>query len=205
MEEIPSRKRLSALYRYDKGELILREGDLSQFVYILNRGTLAIFKGDAKINEISGKGLIFGEMSSILSRPRSSSVYAETECEVTVIRGGVHGIIKRFPHVAEKIMAQLAERIREMNEKYCRMKEKYSELYDKILLLEIDLKSAKENNTQKREIPLKILDHAPEKDVDEIDYVDDGFALGIPSKKSVSERKKEPESQRKQGEETSKQ
>jgi len=188
VEEIPSHKKHSTLYRYDKDEVILEEGEHSSFVHILVDGTLGIYKGKEKVNEIKGKGLVFGEMSSILSRPRTTSVIAESECEVMVYRGGLPGIIKRFPHVTEKIVAQLAERIEEMNRNYCKLQDEYQKLKDDNFFLAKELKVAERKLKQSLTAPS---DDAGAKASDSggAEYIDDGFILGYPSRKKKTDEK----------------
>jgi len=180
---------------YKKGEIILKEGDHSSIVYFLNSGTIGIYKGKERVNKLSGQGLLFGEMSSILNEPRSTTVKAETDCKVQVYQGGVQGIIKRFPHVAEKILGQLAMRIDTMNENFKQLQEQYNRLQEDYSSIKKELQRAREefsklDSPQKSQEKNAEQQKAPEpekkREVDK--YVDSGFILDYPSKRKISSK-----------------
>jgi len=106
------------LFLYDEGETILREGQASSILYILMKGLLGIYKGDNKVSQIKGQGIVFGEMSSILGKPRTVTVKAEMPSEVMVYRGGVESIVRQFPSITKKILVVLAERLEAQTAQY---------------------------------------------------------------------------------------
>ena len=68
--------RLSKIREYEDGEVIIREGDLDPWLYILLSGKSRITKEDMEINTIDKKGEIFGEMRVVDFMKRSASVVA---------------------------------------------------------------------------------------------------------------------------------
>jgi CRP-like cAMP-binding protein len=68
--------RLSRIREYEDGEVIIREGDLDPWLYILLSGKIRITKEDMEINTIDKKGEIFGEMRVVDFLKRSASVVA---------------------------------------------------------------------------------------------------------------------------------
>jgi len=68
--------RLSKIREYEDGEVIIREGDLDPWLYILLSGKIRITKEDMEINTIDKKGEIFGEMRVVDFMKRSASVVA---------------------------------------------------------------------------------------------------------------------------------
>jgi CRP-like cAMP-binding protein len=68
--------RLSKIREYGDGEVIIKEGDLDPWLYILLSGKIRISKEDLEINTIDKKGEIFGEMRVIDFMKRSASVVA---------------------------------------------------------------------------------------------------------------------------------
>jgi len=74
--------RLSRIREYEDGEVIIREGGLDPWLYILLSGKIRITKEDLEINTIDKKGEIFGEMRVIDFMKRSASVVAvgKTTC-----------------------------------------------------------------------------------------------------------------------------
>lgn len=137
MQKIQADGSHSELLRYHSGEIVMKEGQGSSVVYILRKGKLGVYKGDNKVAELSEDGLLFGEMSSILRKPRTCTIKAEVESDVMVYRGGVHSIIKKFPSITEKILVVLAGRLDELNAKY-------SAIQSKCEYLALQLKEAEE-------------------------------------------------------------
>ena len=74
--------RLSKIREYGDGEVIIKEGDLDPWLYILLSGKIRISKENLEINTIDKKGEIFGEMRVIDFMKRSASVVAvgKTTC-----------------------------------------------------------------------------------------------------------------------------
>jgi CRP-like cAMP-binding protein len=68
--------RLSKIREYGDGEVIIKEGDLDPWLYILLSGKIRISKENLEINTIDKKGEIFGEMRVIDFMKRSASVVA---------------------------------------------------------------------------------------------------------------------------------
>lgn len=83
--------------KYKKGDVIIREGELSRIMYVILNGSVSIYKGDieegVKLIELESddklitlyKGTFFGEMSVIDLEPRSASVIAKDEAELIEI------------------------------------------------------------------------------------------------------------------------
>jgi CRP/FNR family cyclic AMP-dependent transcriptional regulator len=68
--------RLSKIRQYEKGEIIIKEGDLDPWLYFLLSGSIRITKESLDIGTIDRKGEIFGEMRIVDSLSRSASVFA---------------------------------------------------------------------------------------------------------------------------------
>jgi CRP-like cAMP-binding protein len=83
-------------------------------IYILNKGTLGVFKGGEEISEITDPG-VFGEMATVLHTTRTATIKAMTECKITVYTGGLQRILEQLPSIALKIMVSLAKRLERQN------------------------------------------------------------------------------------------
>lgn len=71
-----------------KGETLIHEGEESTSLYYLNVGTMAIYKRKGNSENQIGtvySGEVIGEMSFLDNKPRSATVKAIGDCEVTVI------------------------------------------------------------------------------------------------------------------------
>jgi CRP-like cAMP-binding protein len=67
---------------YKHGELIFREGEESDFCYVIEQGNVEIFKRlqqGTVLLSVLGKGEILGEMGLISDQPRSASAAADGE------------------------------------------------------------------------------------------------------------------------------
>ncbi len=97
--------------RFEAGEVISHEGDVDFGWYILRSGRVGVFKGDVRIETFDEPGLVFGELSGILRRPRTASLVALEPSEVLYITADIDELMARHPAVAKKIVVMLAERL----------------------------------------------------------------------------------------------
>ena len=72
-----------------RGSAIVREGDATDFLYIVLSGRLKVMMGETDGKEtilsILGPGEFFGEMGLIDDNPRSASVVAIEPCELPAV------------------------------------------------------------------------------------------------------------------------
>ena len=68
--------RVSRIWEYEDGEVIIQEGDVDPWLYFLLSGKIRVSKEDMEINTIDKKGEIFGEMRIVDFMKRSASVVA---------------------------------------------------------------------------------------------------------------------------------
>jgi small-conductance mechanosensitive channel/CRP-like cAMP-binding protein len=107
--------------RYAAGEIIVRQGDESSELYVIERGEVVISlerAGEEREVEVArlGAGKLFGEMALITGDKRHATVRAATPCElVEVGREAMQHILARSPDLAERISAVLAERKAELD------------------------------------------------------------------------------------------
>ncbi|MEP4378373.1 MAG: cyclic nucleotide-binding domain-containing protein [Alphaproteobacteria bacterium] len=107
---------------FQDGEVIVREGDLTREMYIIQSGQAVATKraGDHEIilNTME-KGDFFGEMSLLESEPRSATVRAKGEVRVYVIHsGGFLLKIRRDPTFAFEMLQKMSGRIRSLSGRY---------------------------------------------------------------------------------------
>jgi CRP-like cAMP-binding protein len=96
---------------FKKDEILSNEGDLTFDWYVLMSGKIGVFKGERKVNEFSERGVIFGELSGLLARPRTATMRALVDSEVMVIESSVDEVVRNHPDIAHKILLSLAERL----------------------------------------------------------------------------------------------
>ena len=104
---------------FSKGDVIFKEGDSSDFAYIIKNGKVDITKqitGTKETFKIAtlGTGEVFGEMGIVSEKPRSATVTAINDVTVSEISyEDFMGILINNPHEGIKYLRVLFERLRE--------------------------------------------------------------------------------------------
>jgi CRP/FNR family transcriptional regulator len=94
------------------GHVILEQGQEGSGFYILNSGTLEVYKDDILLAVLMYPGTVFGEIGDILGRPRTCSVKAKTDATVTYhLHSDLDTLVRQEPEIAVKIMRTLASRL----------------------------------------------------------------------------------------------
>jgi CRP-like cAMP-binding protein len=104
-----------------KGEIIFREGDLGDVMYILQEGVIdlkkKVEKGEVVLKTIDSPSEFFGEMALIDGSPRSASAVAAAPSKALVIDGkSFEKMILTNGKFALKIIKILSNRIRNSNQ-----------------------------------------------------------------------------------------
>jgi small-conductance mechanosensitive channel/CRP-like cAMP-binding protein len=101
--------------RYGPGEVVVRKGDASREMFIVEQGSLAVevprdAGGAAEVAQL-GPGACFGEMGLLTGEARSASVRAKTLCDLVVIdHDAFHDVLAAHPEVVERMGGLLAAR-----------------------------------------------------------------------------------------------
>lgn len=95
-----------------KSQVLFREGDHGEEMFIVRRGTIVISKpvmgGVEQVLARVGVADFFGEMSLFDGSPRSASVQAETEVSLLVLdRPNVDALIEANPRAAAALFREL--------------------------------------------------------------------------------------------------
>lgn len=98
-----------------EGELIFKEGERGDEIYLIEKGEVEIFKeieGKEKTIAILKEGEVFGEMSALDGKPRSASARALKDTVLRIInREALIEYIKQNPFI-EYLINTLIERLR---------------------------------------------------------------------------------------------
>lgn len=102
------------------GDLLFKEGEPAQHVFIVRRGRLRAFKGSVDNPTILGEiapGEFVGEMAHINHEPRSASVQAIDDCELIEIpSGALDTVLFKRPAWAHALVATLSKRLKNTNQ-----------------------------------------------------------------------------------------
>ena len=105
----------AGLRRYGPGEPVVRKGDPSQEMFIVERGALAVEvpRDGSPAAEVAtlGAGECFGEMGLLTGELRSATVRAKTLCDLIVIdHESFHDVLAAHPEIVERMGGLLASR-----------------------------------------------------------------------------------------------
>ncbi len=102
-----------------KGQSVFKEGDQSDGMYLVRKGELVVYlerEGNViNLAKIVAGGMV-GEMAFFESKPRSASVRAESDCEVSKISNqDFTQLMKQIPKWFVGLMTSLSGRLRDTN------------------------------------------------------------------------------------------
>lgn len=105
--------------KIQKGDTLIHEGDTSTCMYFLEKGVMAVLKKkngkDVLIGQIYS-GELVGEMSFLDKEPRSATVVAQDECELSEIPSEkFEDLIKQLPPWYKALTKTLLARLRKAN------------------------------------------------------------------------------------------
>ncbi len=125
---------MSRLFEYygitkKQGEVLFREGEMADYLYLIHQGKVQISKkvGEA-LEEIQtlGEGEFVGEMAVINEAPRSATAVAVEDCElISMDRESFNGGIRENHKFAVSVIEMLSERLRETDEVITDLVSKY--------------------------------------------------------------------------------
>ena len=112
---------------YDKGDLIIRQGEKGDIMYIIKNGSANIYVSldqeneDKKLIAVLGPGDHFGEMSLFDEALRSATVEAREQIDLlTISRSDLENILNSDKDLAvliyKEMVLSLSERLRKTNE-----------------------------------------------------------------------------------------
>lgn len=137
--DLKSEMALKANQRLVKGgDIVVKEGDRSNEVFLLMSGSVVVLKGDQEIAVIEEPMSYFGEMAALVGEPRSATIRAKTDCKFVIIPGDkLESIIDVSPLVGKKMLRTLAARLAEANKSWIAsknqitlLKQKFSQEYN---------------------------------------------------------------------------
>lgn len=98
------------------GEVLLKEGDIGEEMYVLIEGTAKIEYRGMFFAEI-GPGDFVGELAVIDGSPRLATVITVTDCRfVAINRARFEFLVAETPNFALEVMRVLAQRLRRTDE-----------------------------------------------------------------------------------------
>jgi len=111
---------------YADGEVICREGEPGDRMYVIQSGRAAVLHKEGGVNIEVGElqsGDVFGEMSIFDRKPRSATVCAKGAARVLTLdkRAFLRGV-HEDPSLAYRVLQEMSQRIRRLDEELSRLK-----------------------------------------------------------------------------------
>jgi CRP-like cAMP-binding protein len=120
-EELGDVEQIVTLRRFQRNEMIVRQGDPADAVFIVLSGSVAVFRDSGMretILSLFAAGQLFGEMSMFeKGAVRSASVRAVTTSILGIFsRDDFGAMVARSPKMSRELLHLLADRLRSANE-----------------------------------------------------------------------------------------
>jgi hypothetical protein len=110
---------------YELSEVISKQGDIAEHLYIVKTGSLKVLKQDGeKLVNISviNIGETYGEIGLFNQAPRSASAVAIEKCSLLIIkRAQLKKMLIEVPDIAFNLLGVLSDRLRKSGEEYIHM------------------------------------------------------------------------------------
>lgn len=94
------------LSHFDKGVVIVKEGEPGDSLFIIVRGSVRVLTKGPRQKEIVladlGEGEFFGEVSLLTGRPRTATILTTTDTDLLELtKADYESIIKKYPHIKQ--------------------------------------------------------------------------------------------------------
>ncbi|MDR2768242.1 MAG: cyclic nucleotide-binding domain-containing protein [Treponema sp.] len=100
-----------------KGDIVLREGEPSDYLYYISSGTYEVYQGDKPVGTLSAQDIFMGEMAFLLNQRRSATVKAATSGKLILLTQKTFiNVIREYPHYGIFLSKLLAKRLVRSNE-----------------------------------------------------------------------------------------
>jgi CRP/FNR family cyclic AMP-dependent transcriptional regulator len=99
------------------GRMLTEQGTIGREFFLIVKGQASVKRNNRKTATL-GPGQYFGEMALLDRRPRSATVTSETDMTLLVLgQRQFNGVLDAVPALARKLLAAMATRLRDADEK----------------------------------------------------------------------------------------
>lgn len=122
-EQIAELARTGHNINLSAGQIVCHEGELSDSMYVLLSGKVAVYRHDNEGNRIDLRqfeaGDYFGEVALLDSKPRTATVACLTDCELFMLEQAVfREVLTANPSLVFTVLAAVTDRMRHQIEQY---------------------------------------------------------------------------------------
>jgi small-conductance mechanosensitive channel/CRP-like cAMP-binding protein len=127
--------------RYAPGETIVKEGDRSSSMFLIERGSVLVSiqgaTGESRDLTVLRAGAAFGEISLLTGDPRTATVRAVSETTLVEIeKGSLAPILREHPQLVAELEATMEERLRHAAGQYDASREEAGKAEEPVRLAE---------------------------------------------------------------------
>jgi len=99
------------------GRMLCEQGTIGREFFLIVKGQASVRRNNRKVATL-GPGQYFGEMALLDRRPRSATVTSDTDMTLLVLgQRQFNGVLDAVPALARKMLAAMATRLREADER----------------------------------------------------------------------------------------
>ena len=100
-----------------KGDIVLREGEPSDYLYYISSGTYEVIHNDRQVGSLSPQDIFMGEMSFLLNQRRSATIRATSKGKLILLTQKTFiNVIREYPHYGIFLSKLIARRLVRSNE-----------------------------------------------------------------------------------------
>ncbi|MCL2210854.1 MAG: ATP-binding protein [Treponema sp.] len=115
--DVPAGFKQEKVIKVRKGQVVIKEGDSSDYLYYISSGTFEVLHNGAKVGSLSAHDIFMGEMSFLLNQRRSATIKATSAGKlIQMTQKTFINIIREYPHYGIFLSKLLAKRIVRSNE-----------------------------------------------------------------------------------------
>jgi len=116
-KELRSIRRALEEVRVPAGKMLCEQGTVGREFFLIVDGQASVRRNNRKVATLAPTQY-FGEMALLDRRPRSATVVADTDMTLLVLgQRQFNGLLDAMPALARKMLAAMATRLREADEK----------------------------------------------------------------------------------------
>ena len=124
-QPFPIRFKKEEIFEVDRGDIIFREGEESDYLYYIVSGKYYVYHRRKRVGELNQNDIFMGEMSFLLSNKRNGSIKAADKGKlIRISRKAFVTLVRDYPYYGIFLSRLLARRLARSNEQNAKLTEK---------------------------------------------------------------------------------
>ena len=125
--EVPAGFSREQIVHVKKGDIVLREGEPSDYLYYISSGTYDVLHNNSRVGSLSPQDIFMGEMSFLLNQRRSATIKAASSGKLILLTQKTFvNVIREYPHYGIFLSKLIAKRLVRSNEQTAAQLNKYT-------------------------------------------------------------------------------